>query len=152
MKELWLVLTNPYTYQKALNRALDRLRATPTSLSDSGEEVNIWVVFLIDPQTIENMVRDLCDRGWLGASSLHNLESSMLEGYRALAQDVLQEVRRQFEAASTKVETTVASGSLREYVEELVSKEERQIIISYAGAMPAWMHTYENQASFIEEG
>jgi hypothetical protein len=76
----------------------------------------------------------------------------MLEGYRALAQDVLQEVRRQFEAASTKVETTVASGSLREYVEELVSKEERQIIISYAGAMPAWMHTYENQASFIEEG
>jgi Lhr-like helicase len=146
MKELWLVLTNPYTYKKARDCAIKQVRQPqPTS-------IKVYVVFLIDAQTIENMVRDLCDRGWLGASSLHNLESSMLEGYRALAQDVLQEIRQEFEAFSIEVKTSVVSASLRQYVEELLGDRERQIIVSYGGAMHPWMVSYQDRAKFIEEG
>ncbi len=147
MKELWLVLTNPYTYKKARDFAIKQVRhLQPTKI-----EV-VYVVFLIDAHTIENMVRDLCDRGWLGASSLHNLESSMLEGYRALAQDVLQETRQEFEVFSIEVKTSVVSASLRQYVEELLGDGERQIIVSYGGAMPTWMVSHQDQVSFIEEG
>lgn len=148
MKELWLVLTNPYAYQKALHGAIKEVRQ-----AQSASIQVVYVVFLIDAQTIDNMVRDLCDRGWLGASSLHSLESSMLEGYRALAQDVLQEVCQEFEVSSIEqVETFVTYASLREYVEELLAKQERQIMVSYGGAMQPWMATYQNRAHFIEEG
>lgn len=142
MTNVWLVLTNPYAYEKALERAIAEAEHLRTGLK---------VVFLISPDAVSEMVRELADRGWLGAESLRTLQTSMLEGYRALAGDVIEEVRRkaQVELTSTGV---VEEPSLERYIRSLLDQQESKLIISGSKLPIAEMESLLESVEWIEEG
>jgi hypothetical protein len=87
-------------------------------------------VFVIDPDAIGNLVRDLCETGWLGLESRRTLYDSMLEGYRALASDVIEDVQHQGSQENLVVEAAIQEGSLKNYLISLLSQGTSQIIVS----------------------
>lgn len=115
-----LVLTSPYAYGRALKRALEIAKEEQTSLC---------AVFLIDPAEVRRLVEDLGEKGWLGPGSVRALEEAMRAGYRALAEDVLAEVRRQAEAQGIAVEAEVMEGDLVQHVHALARKGFRKLIV-----------------------
>lgn len=121
MANLWLILTNPYSYNQALERALH-------GIEQSGGELK--VVFVIDPQSVDHLVRDLGEQGWLGLSSRRNLQESMLAGYRALAADVLEDVSEAAGAAEVSITTAVEEIALKEYLQTLNNQENLELIVS----------------------
>lgn len=60
-----LILTNPYAYKHALNRALETAQHLEASLN---------VVFVIDPNAVSEMVNELRQDGWLITGSLQSLD------------------------------------------------------------------------------
>jgi hypothetical protein len=121
MTRVWLILTNPYAYEQALKIATDRTGETGSILN---------AVFVIDPDAIGNLVRDLCETGWLGLESRRTLYDSMLEGYRALASDVIEDVQHQGSQENLVVEAAIQEGSLKNYLISLLSQGTSQIIVS----------------------
>ncbi len=116
-----LILTNPYAYEKALNLAIERAVQT----SDECK-----VVFVIDPDALDNLVRELGEKGWLGLGSQRTLHDSMLEGYRALAADILEEVRRLCAAAHISVVTEVKEAPLPAYLRIITERDNQPILVS----------------------
>ncbi|MBK4731759.1 hypothetical protein JJD41_18075 [Oxynema sp. CENA135] len=108
-----LILTNPYSYETALNRALASAREGRLQLK---------VVFAIDPNAVDELMRDLGENGWLGIGSRRSLQASMLEGYRALAADILQEVEQLCVDRAIAVNTEVKEAPLSVYLQSLVQQ------------------------------
>ncbi|NER35471.1 MAG: hypothetical protein F6J93_15955 [Oscillatoria sp. SIO1A7] len=122
MTGVLLVLTNPYAYHKALDWAIEQTKETDTALK---------VVFAIDSDAVAAMVRELGEKGWLGQGPRRSLEASMLEGYRALAADILEEVLSLCTAAGVQVEETdVKEAPLMAYLEALLKQETRTVCLS----------------------
>jgi len=116
-----LILTNPYAYEKALNLAIERAAQKPDELK---------VVFVIDPDALDNLVRELGEKGWLGLGSQRTLHDSMLEGYRALAADILEDVRRLCAAAHISVVTEVKEAPLVAYIRIIIERDNQPILVS----------------------
>jgi hypothetical protein len=121
MASLVLILTNPYSYETALNRALAAAREG---------QIQLKVVFAIDPNAVDELMRDLGENGWLGIGSRRSLQASMLEGYRALAADILQEVEQLCGDREIVVETEVKEAPLSVYLQSLVQQGSERIWVS----------------------
>lgn len=137
-----LVLTNLYAYEKGLNRALEAAQ-----LADAG----MTVVFLIDPGSVTDIVRDLGEEGWLGAGALRNLETSMLEGYRALADDILEDAQSRFSQAGISVETNVKEMSPQKYFPDLLNQKPTRVMVSGSSALAGKLEKVLGQLEWIEE-
>ncbi|MEC4983989.1 MAG: hypothetical protein SAJ37_00985 [Oscillatoria sp. PMC 1068.18] len=122
MAQLWLILTNPYAYEKAVERAVTLAQKN---------NLQIRVVFLITQQWLDKTVSELSETGWLSSASLRSLEISMQEGYRALAADVLEEVERQTKTNQVEVivEGVVEAPSLEQYLNLAIKQGGEQLII-----------------------
>lgn len=121
MAGVLLVLTNPYAYHKALNWAIEQARESNAGLK---------AVFAIDSDAVAAMVRELGEKGWLGQGPRRSLQASMLEGYRALAADILEDVLSLCAAAGVSVETEVKEAPLIHYLETLLKQETRTVCVS----------------------
>lgn len=121
MPALYLVLTNPYAYDRALKFAVKQAQQADATLN---------VVFLIDPDAIDSMVRDLGEHGWLGSSSRQALYESMLEGYGALATDTIETIHRRIEDQTLSLKTSIREASLDRVLQELSKDPPRRAIVS----------------------
>ena len=137
-----LVLTNLYAYEKGLNRALEAAKRAGAGMN---------VVFLIDPGSVADIVRDLGEEGWLGSAALRNLETSMLEGYRALAEDILQEAQSRFSQAGIAVETSVREMSPHKYIGDLLNQKSITVMVSGSPSLADKLEKVLGQIEWIEE-
>jgi len=96
-----LLITDPYSYERLLERALD-------AAVREGEA--LLAVFFFSPREVKRTIEELGEKGWLGSGSLRALEASMLGGYRALAGDVLADVARRAEERGVQVHTQLFEG------------------------------------------
>ncbi|WP_261226238.1 hypothetical protein [Ancylothrix sp. D3o] len=150
-----LVLTNPYAYEKALSRGLElavSLSESQASLGQRIEGVALNVVFLIDPEALDELVQDLGEQGWLGLSSQRNLQASMLEGYRALAADILQEALKDGSQAGLSVETALKEVPPSIYVDELLNAGTQKLIVCGSSTLAAKLGDRTAKLEWIEDG
>lgn len=150
-----LVLTNPYAYQKALSRALElavSMKESQTSPSETVAAVALSVIFLIDTDALDELVHDLGEQGWLGLSSQRNLQYSMLDGYRGLATDILQEALSNGSQVGLSVETAIKEVSPSSYVDELLKVKTHKLIISGSSMFAAKLGDRTSQLEWIEDG
>jgi hypothetical protein len=138
MTEIWLVLTSPYAYERALQRA---------NAVAGRKKATLHAVFLIERDAASEMVRELSAMGWLGPGSLRSLQTSLSQGYRSLADDVLKRVQRKVESATVICEGVVEEPSLANYLEKLLQQGVTRLIIS--GAKPLELAT-QNPAAKVE--
>ncbi|MDY7012320.1 MAG: hypothetical protein SVX43_01760 [Cyanobacteriota bacterium] len=120
MTDIWLVLTSPYAYDRAMQRANGVAKRRNALLH---------VVFFIEREATSEMVRELSDTGWLGPGPLENLQTSLSKGYRSLADDVLERVQRKVRAATVICEGVVEEPSLVDYLERLLQQGVTRLII-----------------------
>ncbi|MBO1346815.1 MAG: hypothetical protein EBE86_005175 [Hormoscilla sp. GUM202] len=118
---VWLAIANPYAYDKAMWRAISEAQQRQTELV---------VVYFISTQAMGTMIHDLAEVGFIGHSSLRNLQSSMLAGYRGLADDVLKRVQRKAEGVDLKIEGVVEEPSLFDYILRIVKQDPVKIVIA----------------------
>lgn len=106
-----LVITEPYGYERLIRRAAEDV---------SSKE---WlIVYFLRPSRLQDTVRELGDQGWLGPGSLRPLLDSLMEGYRALADEVLQAAAHYAQEANARVRTTVVEGELEALAQTLRGK------------------------------
>lgn len=108
-----LLITDPYTYEGELSRALEIAK-------DQG--VELFAVFFLSPSELKQTVEELGEKGWLGKGSRRALLASMRSGYRALAEDVLAEVVRKAGREGVKVRISLYEGKMDGLMNQL--KEE----------------------------
>ena len=120
--KVWLVITNPYAYDRAMWQAVAEAQNCHTPLE---------VVFFIRTASVGNMIHELSEMGWLGPASLRNLQTSLSEGYEGLAEDVLKRVQRK---VGTQVELNVVGvvqkPSLEQYIHRIVAEGAVKVIIA----------------------
>ena len=143
MTSVWLVLTNPYAYEEALSIAVTVAQKAETDLR---------VVFFIEDNGVVGMVDELSERGWFGSGSLKNLQTTMLEGYRSLADDVLKRVRRKAAPFEPILEGVVEQASLEEYVQTIIKQPVHKLIISSANLPSFELVNYLDKVEWIKEG
>ncbi|MGD1809072.1 hypothetical protein ACP6PL_27035 [Dapis sp. BLCC M126] len=141
---IWLVVANPYAYDKAMWKAVSEAEQNQTKLR---------VVFFINNNSIHDVIGELGQSGWLGSNPLHKLQNSMLEGYRALAGDVLKRVKRKAKEKKVEVETeeVIERPTIEEYVFELVEEGATKIVIAGPQLLTAKIGELPNIAEYIEE-
>ncbi len=142
MAEILLVLTNPYGYEKALHLAFEEAIQADCLLS---------VTFAIDPEAIDDLMRDLGDNGWLGIGSRRTLQISMMEGYRALATDILEEVSHRAVSMGMSVKTEVNEQGIRSYLSGLATPGPEKIFISGSHALGPLIQTLDRPLEWIPE-
>lgn len=142
MKEILLVLTNPYGYEKALHLAFEEAQQLDGLLR---------VTFAIDPEAIDDLMRDLGENGWLGIGSRRTLQISMMEGYRALATDILEEVTRRAVSMGMTVKTEVNEEGIRSYLNGLATPGPEKIFISGSHALGPLIQTLDRPLEWIPE-
>ncbi|NES84436.1 MAG: hypothetical protein F6K10_25185 [Moorea sp. SIO2B7] len=139
---VWLVITNPYAYDKAMWRAISEAQHWNTGLK---------VVFLISRDSMSNMMHQLGEMGWLGSASLQSLQISMLEGYRALADDVLKRVERKAKEVELIIEGLVEKPSLTQYVHRIVAQGAIKVIIAGSKSFTSSVDSLPDTVEYIEE-
>ncbi|MCT7981424.1 hypothetical protein [Laspinema olomoucense] len=142
MAEILLVLTNPYGYEKALHLAFEEAEQTHSLLS---------VTFAIDPEALDDLMRDLGENGWLGIGSRRTLQISMMEGYRALAADILEEVSRLGASRGMAVKTAVNEEGIRSYLSGLSTPGPEKIFVTGSHALGPLIQTLEGPLEWIPE-
>ena len=142
MAEILLVLTNPYGYEKALHLAFEEAKQANCLLT---------VTFAIDPEAIDDLMRDLGENGWLGIGSRRTLQISMMEGYRALAADILEEVIRRAVSMGMAVKTEVNEEGIRSYLSGLATPGPEKIFISGSHALGPLIQTLDCPLEWIPE-
>lgn len=142
VKSVGLVLTDAYNYEVALKQALEVAQNSGASLS---------AVFVIDPNAMQEMVSELEEHGWLIAGSLPTLQPSMLEGYHALATDVLEKVHSRVSQAGLEVKTAVAEAPLDSYIRGLLEQRGSVVIVSGSKALAARLGELSKRVELIEE-
>lgn len=142
MAEILLVLTNPYGYEKALHLAFEEAKQAQSLFR---------VTFIIDPEAIDELMRDLGENGWLGIGSRRTLQISMMEGYRALATDILEEVSRRAVSMGMAVKTEVNEEGIRSYLSELATPGPDKIFVSGSHALAPLIQTLDYPLEWIPE-
>lgn len=142
VKAVWLILTDTYNYESALKQALDVAKHSGASLN---------AVFTIDPEATRDMVSELEDKGWLDAGSVPTtLQTSLLEGYHALATDILDKVKDRASQAGLLLETSIAEAPLESYIRGLLGQRGSVVIVSASKASAASLGELSNQVEWIE--
>ncbi|MBO0348528.1 hypothetical protein J0895_05290 [Phormidium pseudopriestleyi FRX01] len=142
MAEILLVLTNPYGYEKALHLAFEEAKQT---------DCLFRVTFIIDPEALDDLMRDLGENGWLGIGSRRTLQISMMEGYRALASDILEEVSRRALSIGITVKTELNEAGIRSYLSGLPSPGPEKIFVSGSHALGPLIETLDCPIEWIPE-
>ncbi|MDY6781071.1 MAG: hypothetical protein SW833_00685 [Cyanobacteriota bacterium] len=135
MTDIWLVLTSPYAYERALRRANNVAKR---------RNAKLHTVFFIERDAASEMVRELSTTGWLGPGSLRNLQTSISEGYRSLADDVLERVQRKAKSVAVVCEGVLEEPSLAVYLDRLLQQGVTRLIIS--GSKPLELATQSSTA------
>ncbi len=138
---VWLAIANPYGYDRAMNRAITEAKQNQTSLH---------VVFFICCNSMGNIMHDLGEMGWLGASSFRALQNSMLEGYRSLADDVIERVKRKAEGLNLIVEGVVEKPSLECYVEEILKGGAEKVIVAGSRSLNLKREIFPDSVEYYE--
>lgn len=142
VKAVWLILTDTYDYEPALKQALEVAKHSGASLN---------AVFVIDPDAAREMVSDLEDKGWLGAESAPStLQASLLEGYHALATDVLDKARDRASQVGLATETSLAEAPLESYVSGLLGQRGSIVIVSGSKTLATRLGELSQQVEWIE--
>jgi len=118
---VWLAIANPYAYDRAMWRGISEAQERQTQLV---------VVYFIGTQAMGNMMHDLAEVGFIGHSSLRNLQNSMLTGYRGLADDVLKRVQRKAKGIDLRIEGVVEEQSLFDYIMGIANLDPVKIVIA----------------------
>jgi len=141
---IWLVLANPYSYDQAMWKAVSEAQKHQSKLR---------VVFFINNSSVHDVIGELGQTGWLGSNPLHKLQNSMLEGYRALAGDVLQRVKRKTAEKGVELETqeVIERPDLEKYLSELVEQDAAKIIIAGPQLLTTKVGNLPSIAEYIEE-
>ncbi len=141
---IWLVVANPYAYDKAMWKAVSQAQQYQTKLR---------VVFFINNNSIHDVIGELGQSGWLGSNPLHKLQNSMLEGYRSLAGDVLKRVKRKAKEKEVELETqeVIERPTIEEYLFELVEEGATKIVIAGPQLLTAKIGELPNIAEYLEE-
>lgn len=143
VKAVWLILTDTYGYEYALKQALEVAQHSGASLN---------AVFVIDPDAPEAMVGELEENGWLDAKSMPTtLQGSLLEGYHALATDLLDKVRGKVFQAGLSVETAIAEAPIESYVRGLLGQRGSIVIVSGSKSLTPRLGELSTQVELIEE-
>ena len=141
---IWLVVANPYAYDKAMWKAVSEAQQ---------HQMKLRVVFFINNNSIHDVIGELGQSGWLGSNPLHKLQNSMLDGYRALAGDVLKRVKRKAKEKEVELETqeVIERPTIEEYVFELVEEGATKIVMAGPQLLTAKIGELPNIAEYIEE-
>lgn len=141
---IWLAIANPYAYDQAMWKAIDEAKQAQTKLK---------VVFFINKNSMNNMMIELGESGWLGSNTLHQLQNSMWEGYRALAGDVLKRVERKAKEKAVELESqeVVERPTLEQYIFEVVEQGATKVIIAGPQLLTTKIGDLPNIAEYIEE-
>jgi hypothetical protein len=139
---LLLILTNPYAYETAVDKALAQAQQTHSPLK---------VVFAIDPEDLDTLMRDLGESGWLGIGSRRSLQESMLGGYRALAADILESVESQCAEAGIPVETQVEEVRLQPYLQSWIDRGVEKIMVNGSHSLTPIMEKMSPSVEWIPE-
>lgn len=143
VRGIWLVLTDTYGYESALKQALEVAQHSRATLNG---------VFVIDPDATGEMVNELEEKGWLDAGSVPpTLQASLLEGYHALATDVLEKVRNTASQVGLFIETAIAEAPLESYIRGLLGQRGSLVIVSASKALVARLGELSKQVELIEE-
>ena len=141
---IWLVIANPYAYDKAMWKAV---------LETQEHQSKLRVVFFINSSSIHDVIGELGQSGWLGSNPLHKLQNSMLEGYRALAGDVLKRVKRKAKEKDIELESQeiIERPLIEKFLFELVEEGATKIVIAGPQLLTAKMGELPYIAEYIEE-
>ncbi|NET43559.1 hypothetical protein [Okeania sp. SIO2B3] len=141
---IWLVVANPYAYDKAMGKGISEAQQNQAKLR---------VVFFINNNSINDVIGELGQTGWLGSNPLHKLQNSMLDGYRALANDVLKRVKRKAKEKEVEldIQEVIERPSLEEYLFELVEEDAIKIIVAGPQLLTAKIGHLPSIAEYIEE-
>ncbi|MGB3514010.1 MAG: hypothetical protein WBA93_33360 [Microcoleaceae cyanobacterium] len=141
---IWLAIANPYAYDKAMWKAVSAAQQ---------HQAKLRVVFFINNNSINDVIGELGQSGWLGSNPLHKLQNSMLEGYRALAGDVLKRVERKAKekAVELEIQEVVEKPSLEKYILEIVGQGATKIIIAGPQLLTTKIGDLPSIAEYIEE-
>ena len=141
---IWLVIANPYAYDKAMWKAV---------LETQEHQSKLRVVFFINSNSIHDVIGELGQSGWLGSNPLHKLQNSMLEGYRALAGDVLKRVKRKAKEKNIELESQeiIERPLIEKFLFELVEEGATKIVIAGPQLLTAKMGELPHIAEYIEE-
>ncbi len=141
---IWFAIANPYAYDQAMRKAFSEAQQRQSKLR---------VVFFINNNSINDVIGELGMSGWLGSNPLHKLQNSMLEGYRALAGDVLKRVQRKAKEKEVELETqeVVERPSLEKYLIDAVEQGAEKIIIAGPELLTNKIGNLPNIAEYIEE-
>ncbi len=141
---IWLVVANPYAYDKAMWKAVSEVQEHQTKLR---------VVFFINNNSVHDVIGELGQSGWLGSNPLHKLQNSMLEGYRALAGDVLKRVKRKAKEKDVELEIqeVIERPTIEKYLFELVEEGATKIVVAGPQLLTAKIGELPNIAEYIEE-
>ncbi len=142
VKHVWLVLTDTYGYEYALKQALDVAQHAGASLHS---------VFVIDPDAAEAMVGELEENGWVGAGSVPTLQASLLEGYHALATDLLDKVRDRASQLGLSMETAIAEAPVESYTRGLLGQRGSVVIASGSKSLASRLGELSKQVELITE-
>ncbi|OKH16900.1 hypothetical protein [[Limnothrix rosea] IAM M-220] len=121
MKKIYFVILNPYAYDDAMYQA-------EAIAKDANSPLNI--VFFISERAVCTMMHDLGENGWLSAASIRSLQHSMLEGYRGLAEDVLERVRRKLSDIELNILPVNEQPTVEPYLHRLVAEGAEQIVVA----------------------
>ena len=141
---IWLVIANPYAYDKAMWKAV---------LETQEHQSKLRVVFFINSSSIHDVIGELGQSGWLGSNPLHKLQNSMLEGYRALAGDVLKRVKRKAKEKDIELESQeiIERPLIEKFLFEIVEEGATKIVIAGPQLLTAKMGELPYIAEYIEE-
>ena len=141
---IWLVIANPYAYDQAMWKAVSETQE---------HQGKLRVVFFINNNSIHGVIGELGQSGWLGSNPLYKLQKSMLEGYRALAGDVLKRVKRKAKEKDVELESQeiIERPLIKEFLFELVEEGATKIVIAGPQLLTGKMGELPNIAECIEE-
>jgi len=139
---LWLVLTNPYAYDRALERAVRTAKKGDVPLN---------VTFVIDPQALDELMVDLGEKGWLGMASRRTLRDSMIEGYRALAEDTLELVKERGDRAEIPLVAALEEVPLETYLDRILNAGADPVIVSASRAVRHANKDFAGRVQWVEE-
>ena len=121
MKKIYLVILNPYAYDKAMYRAQAIAKRKNSPLN---------VVFFISERAVCTITHDLGENGWLSAASIRSLQNSMIEGYRGLAEDVLERVQRKLSDIELNILPVQEQTTVEPYLHRLVAEGAKKIVVA----------------------
>ena len=140
-----LVIANPYAYDRAMEKAISQAQELQESLQ---------VVFFISSESLGKTIHEMAETGWLGAATLHDLQASMLAGYRALADDVLKRVERKVTVADNLeliIGGVMEGQSLWEYIESILSQGATKVIIAASNVLTPKLDNIPDRVEYIIE-